>query len=88
MFDSEFCSLVTITFLIQIFALLTVICYRLRGNGRFNQLGLFCGVALMGATALICMPLDPAAGISQGVALVFVAVSSTFGYQQNNSSAI
>ena len=77
MFESQMCSLVTITFMVQIFGLITVIGYRVRGNGRFNQLGLFLGILTMGLASIICMSVDARAGLSQGVALVFVAVTAT-----------
>ena len=86
MFDSQFCSLVTITFLVQLFGLITVVGYRLRGNGRFNHAGLLLGLLLMGAATLACLPFDPAAGMAQGVALVLVATFSTFGTGESAES--
>ncbi len=80
MFDSQFCSLVTVTFLVHLFGFVTVVAYRLRGHGRFNQVGLVIGLLTMGIATLICMPLDATAGIAQGLALVFVATCSTWGH--------
>lgn len=79
MFDSQFCSLVTVTFLVHLFGFVTVVAYRLRANGRFNQLGLVIGLLIMGIATLICMPIDATAGITQGIALVLVATSTTLG---------
>ena len=83
MFDSQFCSLVTVTFLVQLFGLITVIGYRLRGNGRFNHFGLVLGLLIMGGATLVCLIFDPAAGMTQGVALVLVATFSTFGMEES-----
>ena len=85
MFDSQFCSLVTITFLVQLFGLITVIGYRLRGNGRFNHIGLLFGLLIMGGATLACLPFDPAAGMAQGVALVLVATFTSFGMGETSS---
>ena len=78
MFESQFCTLVSITFLVQLFGLITVIVYRLREDGKYNHAGLIAGLLVMGSATLICMPFDAAAGITQGVTLVFVAACTTF----------
>jgi hypothetical protein len=85
MFDSQFCSLVTVTFFLQMFGLVTVIGYRLRGDGRFNHAGLVFGLVLMGAATLICIPIDRASAVTQGVTLVLVATGSTFGSESRTS---
>ena len=86
MFDSQTCSLITITVMVQLLGLATVICYRLRGQGRFNHAGLICGILVMGIASLVCMPINPAAGIAQGVALVFVAATATLGIPKAESA--
>ena len=82
MFDSQFCSLITVTFLVQLLGLFTVISYRLRSNRPFQQLGMVAGLLLMGVATLICLPLDAFAGMTQGVSLVIVATLSTFGREE------
>ncbi len=78
MFDSQVCSLASITFLVQMLGLATVIVYRLRGSGRFNHVGLLVGMTLMAISTICCLALDASSGLTQGVTLVVVAVFATF----------
>ncbi|MDG2014492.1 MAG: hypothetical protein P8J33_13370 [Pirellulaceae bacterium] len=82
MFDSQFCSLITVTFLVQLLGLFTVINYRLRTHGPYHQLGMVAGLLLMGVATLVCLPLDAFAGMTQGVSLVVVATLSTLGREE------
>lgn len=82
MFDSQFCSIVTITFIVQMFGLVTMIAYRVRGDGRFNQLGMVLGILVMGFSTIVCLPFDAGAGITQAVVMVLVAIGGTMSLQE------
>ena len=78
MFESQYHSLATITFLVQLLGILMVICYRLRGDSsRFNQIGILATLLVMAASTVCCLAFDTQAGITQGVTVVLVAVSAT-----------
>ena len=77
MFDSQICSLASITFIVQMLGLAIVVIYRLRGSGRFNHAGLVFGMALITVSTICCMMLDASCGLAQGVTLVFVAICAT-----------
>ena len=79
MFDSQYCSLITITFLVQMLGLFLVIAYRMSEKGPKASLGLLFGILIMGSATVACLPFDTSAGISQGVALGSVATFSTLG---------
>lgn len=78
MFDSQICSLTTITYFVQFFALATIVGFKLRQGKRFNGLGLICAILVMAASCLACLCVDPAAGITQGVTLVAVALLTSY----------
>ena len=87
MFDSQICSLTTITYLIQFFAIATVVGFRLRVGCRFNGLGLLSAIGVMSISCLVCLCIDPAAGVVQGVTLVGVASLTSYSPQEVGDAA-
>ncbi|MGI9518115.1 MAG: hypothetical protein ACR2NP_13760 [Pirellulaceae bacterium] len=86
MFDSQICSLASITFLVQFLGLAIVVIYRLSESGRLNHAGLLFGMTLMAISTICCLMLDASCGMTQGVTLVFVAVCTTIQTKSGEAS--
>ncbi len=89
MFDSQFCSLATITFLVHVVGLVIAVSFRLRSQSSLaNLFGLLFGLIMMGSSSMLCLAFDPSCGIMQGVAVVAVAVGSTLSFGEARTSGI
>ncbi len=87
MFDSQFCSLASITFLVQILGIALAVAFRLRRPGSLlNHVGLCLGILLMAASAFVCLRVDIPTGLFQGVALVGVAIATTWHLTEPKSA--
>ena len=88
MFDSQCCSLASITFLVQLTGLLIAVSFRLRpANSKLNLGGLLFGLLLMAGSCIACLFVDQTHAVSQGVAVVVVAVASTISISEPSSTA-
>jgi hypothetical protein len=75
MFDSQICSLASITFLVHLLGLAIAIGFRLQSPGsRASLIALVAGMFIMTASTFACLLVDRPTGLAQGVALVSVAV--------------
>lgn len=81
MFDCQCCSLATITFLVQLTGLIIAIGFRLRPqSSMLNYAGLLLGITLMAGSCIACLYVDTTHAITQGVAVVAVAIGSTIQF--------